>query len=117
MTKVLRIAAVAALLVVSAACLEEVTGVRNPVITVTATPSTASVGDTVRVTYTAEGTGISQVTIDLGDGDEVINTYSGPISVTDFVEHTYAAAGSYDVAVALVSVAGAAANSITVTIN
>jgi len=112
----LRLAAVLALLG-AVACLDDVTGTRPASISLTASSSTVMVDDTVTISFSAQGTGLAQVNIAFGDGDEEIKSYTGPVTVTDFTRHSYSAAGSYDVIAEVLTAAGNASDTLTITVN
>ena len=65
-------------------------------VTMTATPTTAAIGQTVTFVVNAQGSALQQVGIDFDDGntDGVISGGARTARVT--FTHTYAAAGTYD---------------------
>lgn len=101
----------------AAGCLTEVTGTRPVTISVSADVTTPTVGQTVTVSFAATGTGVAQVVIDFGDGESTTKFYGGPVEVTDFATHSYAAAGPYLVSAEVVAAAGSATDTLTITVS
>jgi len=102
---------------VAGGCLDDVTGTRPLMISVTADDTTPTVGQTVRISFDAQGTGIAQIGVDFGDGDEDLHTYSGPVTAVGFSEHAYAAPGTYVAVAQVVAVNGSLSDSVTITVN
>jgi hypothetical protein len=99
------------------ACLSDVTGVRELSMSMMVAPTTLAVGDTLDVTYTAQGTGLALVVVDFGDGTVDSATFSGPIQVEADLTHVYAVPGSYIVMGAATGIDGTATDTAAVTVN
>lgn len=115
-----RLRALAALAggLLAAACLNnDVTGVRDLSMELTATPSTASVGASVEVAYRATGTGIARLIVDYGDSSADTSTFSGPLEIAGELTHSWDSAGTYVVVGVVAAAEGTIRDSVTVTVN
>lgn len=112
------ILAVLAAALVGAACLDDdITGTRTLSFSLSANPTTATVGQSITFTYNATGTGISAIVVDYGDGGLDTLTFSGPLEVAGTLNHAYQAAASYVATGQVIAVAGVASETVTITVN
>ena len=104
---------------VAAGCLDDsITGTRPITLSISAASQTAAVGEVVTVTYSATGTGLIEVIVEWGDGAVSTVTLGGLIVEADgSVEHTYSAAGSYDITGTASAANGTASSEVTVQIS
>jgi hypothetical protein len=134
------VAATTLLLGVGAGCLDDsITGVRELSVELRPSVTTLAVGDTLDVTFVAEGTGLLRVVVDYGDGvadttrvgsfteieDNVYGvpdskdtvTYPGPLGVEGDRRHVYTSPGSYFVVGSAVGAAGRVTDSVSINVN
>ncbi len=99
------------------ACLDDVTGVRPLTFSLEASPTTASVGDSVSFEYEATGTGLAIIFLDYGDATADTLTFDAPLEIGGFLRHAYDSAGTYEVVGIAVANAGQARDTVNVTVN
>jgi len=110
---------IAALATATAACLDDsITGTRTLDFSLTADNASAAVGSNVTFRYDAQGTGLSLIRIDWGDGmaDSVVFP-SATVEGAGDLAHAFGLAGPYTVRGEAVTFIGTARDSVTVTIN
>lgn len=102
----------------AAACLDEsVTGTRALSFALEANATDVAVGATVRFTFTGEGTNVTAVVVEFGDGVADTLTYPPAVSVGDFTEHSYEAAGTYTATGTIIAQNGRLSDEVAVTVN
>ncbi len=99
MTRKLRASLILAAVAVGAGCLDDsITGTRPLDVSVTVTPASAAVGETVTASFNATGTGLQGVILDWGDGALDSLVLSGiAVEAGQDIEHAYSAVGSYTI--------------------
>lgn len=100
------------------ACLDDsITGTRPLSITITASPTTTTVGSAVDFEFLAQGRGLSLITLAYGDGVLDSVTFSGPVEAGGDLVHTYNAAGMFTVVGEATGIEGVTADTLTITVN
>lgn len=136
-----RIAALGLLLTTAAACLDDdITGVRELSIVLSASTTSVTLGDSVQFDYSAEGTGLVTVWFEYGDGaadtvrfsggyevpdygepEDHANTdtvfYPGPLEVAGRLTHAFEAPGTFSVVGYAVGAVGVATDTVRVAVN
>lgn len=100
------------------ACLDDsVTGTRPLGFTISASPTSVPVGDTVHFDVTGQGTNVVAIIVAFGDGAEDTLTYPGALEVVDITEHAYDAPGSYEAVGTIVASNGQLSDEVVVTVH
>lgn len=105
-------------LAAATACLDEsVTGTRAVSFSMSATPTTATVGEQVTFDVNGQGTAVVAIVVDFGDGVADTLTYPAAVEVIDHTFHSYEAAGSYTAVGKLIASNGTRTAEVAVTVN
>jgi hypothetical protein len=110
---------IAALATTTAACLDDsITGTRPLDFSLTTETASAPVGSDVTFRYDAQGTGLSLVRFDFGDGLADSVAFPGAaVEGEGTIVHAFGLAGTYTVRGQALTFIGTATDSVTVTIN
>lgn len=109
--------ALSAALVAAAACLDSVTATRPLGVTISASPTSVLVGDTVQFDVTGQGTNVVAIIVAFGDGAADTLTYPAAVEVIDITKHAYDAPGSYEAVGTVLASNGQLSDQVVVTVN
>ena len=119
MTSRFRAALVIAAVAIGAGCLDDsITGTRPLDVSVSVSPTSAAIGETVTARFNATGTGLQGVILDWGDGVLDSLVLSGvAVEAGQDVGHAYTIAGSYTISARAEDQTGARTATTSVQIN
>lgn len=102
----------------TAACIDDsVTGTRALGVTISASPTSVPVGDTVQFDVTGQGTNVVAIIVAFGDGAADTLTYPAAVEVIDITKHAYDAPGSYEAVGTVLASNGQLSDEVVVTVN
>lgn len=116
-TRPLLAIALSAALVAAAACLDSATGTRPLGVTISASPTSVLVGDTVQFDVTGQGTNVVAIIVAFGDGAADTLTYPAAVEVIDITKHAYDTPGSYEAVGTVLASNGQLSDQVVVTVN